>query len=292
VETAMYDDLAGEAIPAALAGYTGSLVRRACARTRRIMQAAMPANAQPRDYAILGLLAERDATSQQDLAARLNINRTVMVKLIDRLEAAGQVVRTRNPADRRLYMLSLTEEGRRARAEMLPAIAQGEAQLGAPLTPDERVRLGELLRRLLPDLDDNLPHPPGQRTGYLLVQADLWLGRRNDQALADVGIQMRHFSALATLEQIGPCTQQELAGRLGTTETAMVQVVDDLQDGKLAERGRDPHDRRRYALRLTDPGRAKLAEAERAVAAVQAEVAELIGPDEDKELRSLLAKLV
>lgn len=270
----------------------GHLLRRAASRTRQVMQAVMPAGVQPRDYAVLGVLAESDAISQQDLAERLGINRTAMVKLIDRLEEAGQVTRSRNPADRRSYTLSLTPAGRVAMAAMGPFIARGEVELTTALRPAERRRLNDLLRRLLPDLDERLPHPPGQRSGYLLVHADLRLRRRVDQVLGAVGMQMRHFGALATVDQLGPCTQQELANQIGVTEAAVVQVIDDLQDQGLIERQRDVSDRRRYALRLTDGGRARLARARRAVDAVHAKVVDLLGEDGERELRDLLGKLL
>jgi DNA-binding MarR family transcriptional regulator len=276
----------------ALAGYTGHLLRRACIRTRQVMQSVLPPGAQARDFAILGALADSDAVSQQDLADRLGINRTVMVSLIDRLEELDQVTRSRNPTDRRSYMLSLTPQGRRAREDMVPAVAKGEAELTARLRPAERRRLNALLRQLLPDLDERLPHPPQQRTGYLIIHADLRLRRRGDQVLTQVGLQMRHFSALVALEQTGRCTQQELAAQLGVTEAAMVQVIDDLQRQGLVERQRDPRDRRRYALLLTEPGKARLAQAQDVVEEVRAEVVELLGAQGDQELRDLLARMV
>jgi DNA-binding MarR family transcriptional regulator len=276
----------------ALVGYTGHLLRRAAAKTRQIMQAAMPTGTQPREYVVLGVLADTAAISQQDLADRLAINRTVMVKLIDRLEAAGHAARSRNPADRRSYVLSLTPAGRRAVARMAPAVARAEAQLTAPLRPTDRRRLNDLLRQLLPDLTGRVPDPPGLRTSYLLIHADLRLHRHADQVLAKLGMQMRHFGALTTVAQIGPCPQQDLAHRLSVTETAIVQIVDDLQGQGLVERQRDPRDRRRYALRLTDDGRGRLTRARRALDAVHARVVERLGEHGDEELRGLLEQLL
>jgi DNA-binding MarR family transcriptional regulator len=256
------------------------------------MQGAMPAGAQARDYALLLGIADNKAISQQDLSDRLGINRTVMVKLIDRLEEAGHVARVRNPADRRSYMLSLTPAGVQAMRVIGQAVTRGEATLTSRLEPTERDHLDKLLRGLLPQLDETLPHPTEQRISYLVIHADLRLRRHGDHALAEMGLQTRHFGALATVDQIGPCTQQELAGQLGVTEATMVQVVDDLQEQGLIERRRNRRDRRRYALVLTDGGRAKLAVARRAVDAVHAEVLDLLGEDGDKELRDLLVKLV
>lgn len=286
------ESFAIKAITPALAGYTAHLLRRACVRTRRVMQGVLPPGTQLRHFAILGALAEDDAISQQDLAGRLNINRTVMVKLIDQLEEAGLVTRTRNPADRRSHILTLTPAGRQARDTMEPAVAKGEAELTAPLPPADRPRLNELLRRLLPDLDESLPHPPAQRTGYLLIHADLRLHRRGDQVLAPLGMQMRHFGSLATVAELGTCTQQELAHQLGVTEAAMVQVVDELEEQAVVERRRDPRDRRRYALRLTGTGQAALTNARDALDTVHTEVIDLLGEAGDRELRDLLTKLV
>lgn len=284
----------GPTAAAASAGHpehTADLLRRSAARSARIMQAVMPAQTEPRYYAIMGALAEADAISQKDLADRLNINRTVMVKLIDRLEAAGFVVRSRNPGDRRSYVLTLTDPGRRARDLMGPAIARGEAELGAPLTVEEKRRINELLGRLMPDLDASLPHPAHRRTGYLLTQADLRTRRRLEQALAAVDLAPRHFSALTALDLVGPCPQQQLAQHLGVAETAMVLTVDELQERGLVERDRDAHDRRRYALVLTEAGEHKLRDARKAVDALDAEIAGQLGVADDTELRTLLAKL-
>jgi DNA-binding MarR family transcriptional regulator len=293
-EAPMDDEPAVGALPSPLADSTTALVGRAASRVRKVMQDVMPASAKalPRDYAILSALADSDAFSQADLAARLNINRTVMVKLVDRLEAVGYVVRVRNTADRRSYTLSLTGQGRLAQEVMGPAIDRGEAELNAPLLPYQRRRLNDLVRRLLPDLDESLPHPPRQRTGYLIVQADLRLRRRTDQALASLGLQVRHFAVLAVLAGIQPCPQQQLARRLGMTETGIVPVIDDLQALDLVQRSRDPRDRRRYALTLRDQGRRKLAAAADAAETVRAEIVRTLGSDAEEELRTLLQALV
>jgi DNA-binding MarR family transcriptional regulator len=281
----------GAALPA-LAGYTGHLLRRVYGRAVQTAHAVLPAGFQPRDFALLGALAERDATSQHDLAEQLKINRTMMVKVVDKLEAAGYVVRRRNERDRRSYALSVTPEGRRALAEAAPAFSRAERSLTSTLSATERKRLTALLRQLMPELANGLPEEFRGHTGYLLNTAGRRLRQSNDAALATLGIQTRHFTALAALAETGPVAQQELARLLALTEPAMVQLVDELEKSGLAERGRDRNDRRRYALTVTAKGTATLAEARQAMDASQREVVATLGESGDAELRTLLTKMI
>jgi DNA-binding MarR family transcriptional regulator len=277
-------DAHDRAAPLVLAGYTSYLLRRAFTQLSR----ANSSGAQPRDYVVLGVLAEDNACSQQDLAERLGINRTIMVKLIDRLEAADYVARKRNPEDRRSYGLSVTEAGRKAMQDMAPALAQHEQRFTSALRAGEQQRLNSLLRKLVPHLSD----APSHRTGYLLSQAHHAQRRRQDEAMAAVGVQARHFCALCVLTEVGPCPQQQLAYQLGITEPAVVLVVNELVAANLVTRGRDQHDRRRYSLCLTATGSDRYATARPAYEAVQADVDATLGAAGDAELRRLLTKLV
>jgi len=272
------------AAPLVLAGYTSYLLRRAFTQLSR----ANASGAQPRDYVVLGVLAEDNACSQQDLAERLGINRTIMVKLIDRLEGADYVTRRRNPEDRRSYGLSVTDAGRKAMQDMEPAVAQSEQRFASALRAGEQQRLNSLLRKLVPHLSD----APSHRTGYLINQAHHAQRRRQDDAMAAVGVQTRHFSALAVLSTAGPCSQQQLAHQLGITEPAVVLIVNELVAANLVHRGRDQHDRRRYSLGLTAAGCERFATARPAYEAVQAEVDATLGEGGAAELRRLLTKLL
>ncbi len=244
--------------------------------------------ADSREFVVLDALADQGGCSQQDLAERLGINRTIMVGLVDRLQAAGYVTRERNPANRRAYLLSLTDAGRRALGEMREEVAGHDLSVTAHLTPAERRRLNELLSRLLPEPGDAAV----RSTGHLVAQAHHRLRRIGDGQLAELGLRTRHLGALLTLQRLAPCPQQELARRLDITEPGVAQIVDELVRAGLVVRGRDPDDRRRYALDLTGLGRERLAEVRRAMARIQAEVRGILGDEADDELRALLRKLL
>lgn len=287
------DDVGEDAaVASSLAGYTGHLLRRVYVRANVIARSVMPAGSHPRDFAILAALADRDAYSQQGLAEKLRVNRSIMVKVIDKLEAAGYVERRRNPDDRRSYTLAVTSDGRRAMARMAPAVRRGDVRLTEALRSDERKRLIALLRKLVPELEHSRPNPSDEGSAGWLVGAYYWLRPRGDQALAASGLQMRHFGALATLDEVQPCTQQQLARRVGLTEPAMVQVIDALQGEGLVERRRSPEDRRRHALHVTDLGRTWLRQARQALDAIEADVVAILGEADHQELHRLLRKLL
>src|SRR3954454_5971701 len=70
-----------------------------------------------REHWVLTYLAERTEISQQEMANAMEIDRSEVVRLIDSLEKAGRVTRTRDPEDRRKYRLTITAAGDRLRAD-------------------------------------------------------------------------------------------------------------------------------------------------------------------------------
>lgn len=278
-----------ELLAAALRGSTGTLLRQV---HTRFTAGAADGGSRARDAVALAALVGQDAASQQDLARRISVNRTIMVKLIDRLQDAGYVTRTRNPANRRTYVLSLTDSGHAALENMRHEVARHNKRITAALTPDERQRLNEILSRLLPQSEQ----PAIPSTEHLITQAHYQLRRLGDRALADHGLagdglRTRHFGVLPALDLFGPCPQQQLARRLALTEATTAQLVDELARSKLVTRGQDPYDRRRYALELTDLGRQRIPLMRAAQQQVETEVLGLLGTGK-QELNRLLAKLL
>ncbi|MFJ8194976.1 MarR family winged helix-turn-helix transcriptional regulator [Streptomyces sp. NPDC096094] len=276
----------GGALPAPLTGYIGYLLRRVHAQFSTTLDSTGATDA--RDFLVLDTLAGQDWASQLDLAERLGINRTVMVQVIDRLEARGEVQRTRDPGDRRQYVLSLTDKGRTALTARRRAVAERDARLTAPLTREETARFDELLARLLPET----ARPLVQGTEYLVAQAHVQLRRQGDNKLTGTGLRVRHYGPLSALTASGPCAQQQLAEYLAITGPAASQLVDELVKQGLVRRGRDPHDRRRYALEVTDSGRQQLTVVAAAVQELASEVAAMLGPGGEDELRALLLRLL
>ncbi|ROO87774.1 DNA-binding MarR family transcriptional regulator [Actinocorallia herbida] len=264
---------------------TGHLMRRVFTT---VTAHAVKDGPQSREFVVLDILADADAPSQQDLAHRLGINRTIMVRLLDRLQEAGHIVRTRNPANRRTYMLSLTEAGRTALDGMRQAVADSDARVTAALTDLERRRLTALLTMLVAD-----DGPSAIRSiEHLIAQAHYRLRRLGDHRLAAHGLRTRHFALLPALDRLAPCPQEQLARYLHLTEPAVASLIEELVRAGIVSRGQDPHDRRRYALQLTDLGRARMPVVREALESMERYIDDVLGPDRAQELRALLTKLL
>jgi DNA-binding MarR family transcriptional regulator len=276
----------------ALAGYTGHLLRAAHVASLANARSKLPNDAQPRIYGILTLLASTGPRSQQELGELLGVNRTIMVKVVDDMEAAGLLERRRNPADRRSYALQPTDAGLATRERLDPAVREAEATFTAPIGEAGRKRLNALLRKLLVGLGHQAPEPLAEHIGYLLAAAHLQVRERFEAALAPLGIEARHFGALATIDASAPCSQQLVAEQLGVTGPVVVQLVDDLERRGLVTRERNPADRRSYALQPTGKGRTTLRRTRAAIQQVAATIAAPLGPEGDEQLRTLLRRLL
>jgi DNA-binding MarR family transcriptional regulator len=64
-----------------------------------------------RQFLLLALVEGHQDLSQQHLAAKLSVDPTVVVKLVDQLEARDLLTRARAADDRRQHRLALTEAG-------------------------------------------------------------------------------------------------------------------------------------------------------------------------------------
>jgi DNA-binding MarR family transcriptional regulator len=130
-----------------------------------------------------------------------------------------------------------------------------------------------------------------RRVGFLLVQLATHEHRRFAERLARLDLHPRHFGMLSHLAAAEGQSQQALSIALGIHRSAMVALVDDLEHRGLAERRRDPVDRRAYTLYLTPPGRELLAELERAADEEEAELLSALDASERSQLISLLQRV-
>ena len=152
----------------------------------------------------------------------------------------------------------------------------------------------DIIGRVPRDPSDGRPGPAqglSRRASFLLVQLGTHRHRRFAARLAPLDLHPRHFGMLSQLAAHEGRSQQALSVALGIHRSAVVAVVDDLEQRALAERRRDAADRRAYTLHLTPAGRALLVELERAADEDEAELLAALDASERSQLIGLLQRL-
>lgn len=130
-----------------------------------------------------------------------------------------------------------------------------------------------------------------RRAGFLLVQLGTHRHRRFAERLAPLDLHPRHFGMLSQLAVNEGQSQQAMSTALGIHRSAVVALVDDLEQRGLAERRRDPVDRRAYTLYLTPAGRELLAELEHAADEDEAELLTALDESQRAQLIALLQRV-
>jgi len=105
-------------------------------------------------------------------------------------------------------------------------------------------------------------------------------------------MRVKEFSTLAVLREHSPIPQQELGEMLCVDANNLVLLLNDLESREFALRRRDPSDRRRHLVEITDEGVRALAAAEKGIESVEDDVLGPLSPTERAELHQLLAKAV
>jgi DNA-binding MarR family transcriptional regulator len=101
----------------------------------------------PSQYAVLLLIEANPGIKQTDLAEALDLDRSTMVRLVDRCVEAKLVRRGASKLDRRAAPPVLTARGRALVDRLEPAVARLEAA-ASQLSPGERETLLGLLARI------------------------------------------------------------------------------------------------------------------------------------------------
>jgi DNA-binding MarR family transcriptional regulator len=130
---------------------------------RRLREALDAHGLKPRQHYLLGLLHDHGATGQSELGAAIGVDPSVLVTLLNPLEASGFVSRERDVADRRRHVVTLTAAGRRHFDSATRAQREAEDALFAGLDDDQRRQLEAVLVVLRDNLssgqDDACPPP-------------------------------------------------------------------------------------------------------------------------------------
>jgi DNA-binding MarR family transcriptional regulator len=119
---------------------------------RRLREVHTRHELSPRQFQLLGLLHDSGPLGQRELGQLMEIDPSILVTLLNPLEAEGLLSRSRDPLDRRRHLVTLTSRGERRLAAAARAQREAEEELFAGLDDIQR----EQLRVLLIALKDSL----------------------------------------------------------------------------------------------------------------------------------------
>ena len=112
---------------------------------RRLRDAHTAHDLMPRQFQLLGLLDDHGPMGQRELGQAMATDPSILVTLLNPLEADGFVARNRDPADRRRHVVTLTAAGKRHLDRAAEAQREAEDAIFAGLSAEQRDRLRGLL---------------------------------------------------------------------------------------------------------------------------------------------------
>jgi DNA-binding MarR family transcriptional regulator len=113
-----------------------------------------------------------------------------------------------------------------------------------------------------------------------------------EEAIAPLGLRLRHYRLLRLIHFEGPQRQGSLRNALGVDRTTVVALVDYLEQRGLAKRERSPSDRRAYNIKLTAKGEALAKKATALMTKAEQRMFAPLDADERRTLRRLSTRLL
>lgn len=103
----------------------------------------------PVQYAALSRVGLAPGVDQRTLARSIGLDTSTIAGVIDRLEARGLMQRKASPQDRRVRLLSLTDDGQDLLQAVEPDMLKAQQRILQPLPAAERGEFMLMLRRLV-----------------------------------------------------------------------------------------------------------------------------------------------
>ena len=130
-----------------------------------------------------------------------------------------------------------------------------------------------------------------ERLGLLLARHGQFVSIQIRKAMATTGLTPRHRQVLVDLSERGPTSQQALLETLAVDPSVLVSILNDLEQQGLAERRRDPADRRRHIVEMSSKGCDALRRIEEAVSQAEAQLFAHFDEVDRARLHELLTKV-
>lgn len=107
-----------------------------------------PHHLTPPQFATLAFLWKKDGITQVTLGELMDVDRTTISGIVDRLERMELVLRGADTSDRRSWVLFLSEKGRNLQRELEPLAGEFNNSVAVSLSEGELRHLLEMLKKI------------------------------------------------------------------------------------------------------------------------------------------------
>ncbi|MEA4900299.1 MarR family transcriptional regulator [Desulfitobacterium sp.] len=95
-----------------------------------------------------------EIVTQKQLADKMSLKEPTVVRLLDKMEALGWVIRENSEKDKRAKLLKLTEKGQKIETEMLDVAEKFRNDVISGITPEELDNYKSVLDKMLKNIEN------------------------------------------------------------------------------------------------------------------------------------------
>ncbi len=140
----------------------------------------------------------------------------------------------------------------------------------------------------MPDFSQS---PARESLGFLLARSAHQLRSRLEEELSPIGLHIKQFGVLMSINHFGALSQQQLGGALCIDRSTMVALIDELEQREIVQRHPDPEDRRAHRIDLTELGSELVRQASELADRVEDECLANLSDSERIQLKKLLRRI-
>ncbi|NBW00393.1 MAG: MarR family transcriptional regulator [Betaproteobacteria bacterium] len=153
---------AKERVPTGLHDMPGHYIRRLQQIAVAVfLQEAESFGVTPIQYAVLQAVREAPGSDQRSLAGMIGLDTSTMAGVVERLESRGLLHRGSTRVDRRVRILTLTEQGQSVVVKMQPLVDRAQQKIMAPLSKAERREFMRMMK-ILVSTNNDLSRAPSE----------------------------------------------------------------------------------------------------------------------------------
>lgn len=95
-----------------------------------------------------------EIVTQRQLADKMSLKEPTVVRLLDKMESLGWVIREKSEKDKRAKLLKLTEKGQKIETEMLDVAEKFRNDVISDITPEKLDKYKSVLDKMLKNIEN------------------------------------------------------------------------------------------------------------------------------------------